>query len=455
MKPNVVFVFGDQHRLFDVGYAENTQVKTPFLDSMRNESCEFTYAISGCPVCCPYRATLMTGQYPLTHGIFMNDAYLNCSGKYLGEVFKDNGYETAYIGKWHIDGHGRESYIPPERRRGFDFWRVLECTHDYNHSPYFGDDDVKHFWDGYDAFAQTDCAIDYIKNYTSDKPMFMILSYGPPHNPYQTAPEEFRNMYNPKDIILRENVNPEDTEKAQKDIAGYYAHISALDFAMSKLHQAIIEKGIENNTIFIYTSDHGDMLYSQGQQRKQRPWEESIRVPFLMKYPALFGKKHTVNDKLFNSVDIMPTLLGLCGIDIPDTVEGTDFSPYLKGEATDFDVDAVILECIQPFGEFAKIKTGTYPKQFSGGREYRGIRTKQYTYVADLNGAWLLYDNETDPYQKANLIENPNYRDVAEKLDLLLRKKLNERGDEFLPGNEYIKKWNYTVDATGTIPYGK
>ncbi len=210
-KPNVVFVFGDQHRLCDVGYAGNNQVKTPNLDRIASQSCELTHAISGMPVCCPYRASLMTGQYPLRHGVFLNDLCLDTEGEYLGEAFKRGGYDTAYVGKWHLDGHGRESFIPRERRRGFDYWQVLECTHDYNHSPYFGDSDRQQLWQGYDAFAQTDCAIDYIKSHDRERPFFLILSYGPPHNPYETAPDEYKRMYNPDDIVLRPNV-PEDMQ---------------------------------------------------------------------------------------------------------------------------------------------------------------------------------------------------------------------------------------------------
>ena len=412
---------------------------------MRQESCEFTYAISGMPVCCPYRATLMTGMYPLSHGVFLNDLCMDTGGPYLGELFRDNGYSTAYIGKWHIDGHGRSGYIPEERHRGFDFWKVLECTHAYNNSPYYsGNSPEKLYWEGYDAFAQTDCAVDYINSYDKEQPFFMILSYGPPHNPYETAPKQFADMYPPESITLRENVPENLREAAQKDISGYYAHISALDSAVHRLNQAVIDKGIEQDTIFIYTSDHGDMLYSQGHISKQKPWDESIRVPFLMKYPRLFGKKHSVNDRLFNSVDIMPTLLGLCGIDIPDTVQGKNFAPYLSGKDADFDVDAVILECISPFGEYDRA---------AGGREYRGLRTKRYTYARDLNGPWLLYDNEKDPYQLKNLIDTAEYRETAEKLDKRLTELLEERGDKFLPGSEYIRKFGYTVDETGTVPY--
>lgn len=149
----------------------------------------------------------------------------------------------------------------------------------------------------------------------------------------------------------------------------------------------------------------------------------------------------------------MPTLLGLCGLEVPDTVEGRDFSPYLRGEDPDFDVEAVILECVQPFGEFAKMKPGTYPEEYAGGREYRGIRTKRYTYVADLRGPWLLYDNQKDPYQKENLVGRQEYQQLSQELDRILRRMLKERKDEFLPGSEYVKQWNYTVDESGTLPY--
>ena len=448
-KPNVVFVFGDQHRLCDVGYAGNNQVKTPNLDRIASQSCELTWAISGMPVCCPYRASLMTGQYPLRHGVFLNDLCLDTEGEYLGEAFKRGGYDTAYVGKWHLDGHGRESFIPRERRRGFDYWQVLECTHDYNHSPYFGDSDRQQLWQGYDAFAQTDCAIDYIKSHDREHPFFLILSYGPPHNPYETAPDEYKRMYNPDDIVLRPNV-PEDMQaRARADIAGYYAHISALDHAIGKLYDAIFDAGIGEDTIFIYTSDHGDMLYSQGEVRKQKPWDESIRVPFVLHWQNRLG--HC--GKLFNSIDIMPTLLDLCGLPLPDSMDGRSIAPYILGEADcndnadDIDsCDAVIIECISPFGEYTRDR---------GGREYRGLRTRRYTYVVGLDAPWLLYDNERDPYQLRNLIGEVEYAEIQSKLDARLRLMLKERGDEFLPGDCYIKQRGYKVDSTGTMPYGK
>ena len=122
-------------------------VKTPTFDKLADESVVFTNAVSGCPVCCPYRASLLTGQYPLTHGVFYNDKPLNPEANTIGKIYKNAGYETGYIGKWHLNGHepgeetfeARQKFIPKERRQGFDFWQVLECTHDYNNSFYYED----------------------------------------------------------------------------------------------------------------------------------------------------------------------------------------------------------------------------------------------------------------------------------------------------------------------------
>jgi arylsulfatase A-like enzyme len=440
----VVFVFADQWRAQATGYAGDPNVKTPHLDKLANESINFTTAVAGCPVCSPYRASLLTGQYPLTHGVFVNDVYLNHNAVSIADAFNGAGHDTAYIGKWHVDGHGRSAFIPRERRQGFSFWKVLECTHNYNKSPYYADENVKLFWDGYDAIAQTREAQSYIKNRNTGKPFLLVLSWGPPHNPYETAPEEFRRLYNPEALILRPNVPAQAVSKARKDLAGYYAHCSALDFCVGELLRTLKDCRLEENTIFVFTSDHGDMLGSQGEQRKQRPWDESILVPFLLRYPGEFGKKAREVPIPFNAPDIMPTLLGLCDIQVPQTVEGLDFSKFLRGGPNPLPEGATLIACYHPFGE--------WPRKLNG-KEYRGVRTERYTYVRDLNSPWLLYDSKNDPYQLVNLWNNPAYRAVQEKLEAMLSRILKEQRDEFVPGEEYIKKWGYVTDATGTVPF--
>ncbi|MBE0534734.1 MAG: sulfatase [Phycisphaerae bacterium] len=442
-RPNVVFLLADQWRAQDVGYAGNGDVITPKIDELAAESINITTAVSTCPVCCPYRGCLMTGQYPLTHGVFMNDVQLSNKATSIAQAFKAGGYDTGYIGKWHLDGRGRSSYIPPERRQGFDFWRALECTHNYNNSPYYADDDVKRTWDGYDAIAQTREAQSYIRNHAAGKPFLLFLSWGPPHAPYLTAPSKYNAMFEGKDIALRPNVPDKLRAEAKRDIAGYYAHMAALDDCVGWVRETLAENGLADNTILVFTSDHGDMLCSQGNRKKQQPWDESVRVPFLVRWPAGFGPEAKQLDMPFGTPDIMPTLLGLCGLDVPQTVQGRDYAPVLRGKAEPVN-DAELIMCPQPFGQWTRK---------IGGKEYRGIRTRRYTYARDLNGPWLLYDNTADPYQLNNLINKPEHAVLQKELDAVLTRKLEETNDDFLPGAHYIKKWNYTVDATETVPY--
>ena len=443
-QPNIVLVFGDQWRAQATGYAGDPNVQTPHLDQLAQESINFTHAVSGCPVCSPARASLLTGQFPLTHRVIVNDVCLNNEAVSIADAFKGAGYDAAYIGKWHVDGHGRSNYIPPERRQNFDYWKVLECTHDYNNSPYYAfDADEKLCWEGYDAIAQTRDAQEYIRSRSKEKPFLLALSWGPPHAPYHTAPEEYRALYDPADIVLRDNVPETHAEKAQEWLAGYYAHCTALDYCTGELLQTLKEETIEEETIFLFFSDHGDMLGSHGMDKKQKPWEESIRIPFLLRYPALFSLEGWEEDALIDMPDIMPTLLSLCGIPLPETVEGLDFADYLKGGEDPSD-GAAVLSCPHPFGQWW---TGT------GGRAYRGLRTKRYTYVRALEGPWLLYDNEEDPFQQENLIGRPGRTELLAEMDQWLQRRLDARGDEFLPSLEYIHRWGYKIDARGTVPY--
>ncbi len=452
-KPNVVFVFGDQWRGQAVGYGGNPNVRTPNIDSLANESLNLTDATSACPVCSPYRGSLLTGMRPLNHGVFVNDVPLTGQRTSIAYEFARAGYNTAYIGKWHVDGHGRSSYIPPERRQGFAYWKTLECTHTYEESYYYaGDSKEKRLWDGYDAYAQTKDAIRYIESYDDDKPFFMVLSWGPPHAPYDLVPFETRRMYDPDKIRLRENVPESMHHPARELLAGYYAHCTALDNCVGALTKTIDDKGIANNTIFVFTSDHGDMLGSQGMWKKQVPFEESIRVPFLLRYPERLGReRRDVEGVFIDAPDVMPTLLSLAGISPPDDIDGFDLAPVLTDSSVGNPADHSLLACYHAFGQWRRDKDGG--EHGFTGREYRGLRTLRYTYVRDLSGPWLLYDNLHDPFQRQNLIAEPAHEGVVSKLESKLQTALDERGDRFRPGLEYIREWGYEVDADGTVPW--
>ena len=444
-RPNILFVLADQWRAQAFGFAGDPNVKTPNLDRFERQSINFTQAVAGTPVCSPTRASLLTGQRPLTHGIFLNDVPLSTNAVTLPKVLTADRYDTGCIGKWHLDGHGsRTAFIPRERRQGFGYWKVLECTHAYNNSFYYADGPEKLKWDGYDAFAQTRDAQNFLRDRAnSEKPFLLWLAWGPPHNPYETAPAKYRAMYSPEDIKLPPNVPESAREKARKDLAGYYAHCTALDDAFADLLRTLDETGLATNTIVVFTSDHGDMLFSQNQQRKQRPWEESARVPMLIRLPDSFGIKPQRLSATINSEDVMPTLLSLCGVAVPKSVEGLDFSPALRGGKDPSD-GGTIIRCVSPFGEYARR---------NGGREYRALRTADYTYARDLNGPWLLYDNRHDPYQTNNLVGMAVHRNLQEELDQRLQRRLAAQRDDFRSGPEYVRKWNYKVDANETAMY--
>ena len=361
----------------------------------------------------------------------------------LGDAFKSAGYDTAFIGKWHVDGHGRSNYIPQERRLGFDYFKALECSHDYNQSAYYDNDDpTMRIWDGYDVFAQTADAQRYIESQSADQPFLLVLSWGPPHNPYQTAPQEYRDMYDPNDIQLRPNVPALMAEEAREWLAGYYAHCTAIDKSVGDIMRTLGVSNLAENTVLVFASDHGDMLGSQGTVRKQKPWDESIRVPFPAALSERVGKPREDVEPFLNAHDIMPTLLGLCGLPIPESVEGRDFSPALQGDRVQS--EGALLACFHPFGEWSRDL---------GGREYRGIRSARYTYCRTLDGPWLLYDNEADPFQLENVINRPEHAESQQELDTILQRELDAIGDEFLAGMSYINRWGYPLDNTGTVPF--
>lgn len=441
--PNLLFVFGDQWRQQALGCMGDPNVRTPRIDAFADESANCVNATSGYPVCCPWRASLLTGQYPLTHGMIVNDQSIRSSHVSIADAFNAAGYHTGWIGKWHVDGHGRTACVPPERREGFAFWRGFECCHDYNHSFYWDDDGRKHQWEGYDAEAQTRMACDYLAERRRDRaPFAMFISWGPPHNPYQTAPARFGALYDPARLTLRPNVPVERHDAIRADLAGYYAHCTALDECFGQLLDQLAGLGLDDNTIVVFTSDHGDMLGSHGLNRKQHPHAESINVPLLVRLPAGRGNAGGRKvDSLLGAADMMPTLLGLCGVPIPDTVEGVDFSPAIRGER-DVDDGGVLLACYRPFHEIH------YRKGF---HEYRGLRTARHTYVRHLTGPQLLFDNIADPYQLRNLAAEPGHAGTIRELDQMLQRKLDRLGDRFESGHDLARRYNIRLNELDDV----
>jgi arylsulfatase A-like enzyme len=442
--PNIVFLLSDQWRASATGYGGDPNVKTPTLDRLAAESVNFRSAISVCPVCTPYRASLLTGRYPTSTGMFMNDLGLPDDEVCIAEVLDQAGYDTGYIGKWHVDGRGRFSYIPPERRQGFGYWKAAECDHNYPHSHYYtGTSSEIQYWQGYDGFAQTKDAQQYLRDHAkADKPFALFVSYGMPHFPHETAPAEYKALYPPDSIKLPPNVPENLQQVARQQFQGYYGHCSALDHTIADVLSTLEDTGLAEDTILVFTSDHGEMMGSHGFRPtfKQLAWDESARVPFLLRYPSALGRKGRVVKSPIGTVDILPTLLGLAGVPIPKSAEGDNLAPLLRSGKCDEDRSVMYM----------------LPVPFSGAKDepaYRAVRTNRHTYIRFIKGPALLFDDEQDPYQMKNLIGQPGFEALQKDMDARLQVLLKRSGDEFRPRNYYLDTWGYTIDASGNIPY--
>jgi arylsulfatase A-like enzyme len=452
-RPNVLFILADEWRAQATGYNGDPNVRTPVLERLASQSVSFDTAVSSCPVCCPYRASLITGQYPLTNGVFINDVPLRPNGTTMGQAFTAAGYRTGYIGKWHLYGspkgenERRLDYVPPEKRFGFDYWKACECTHNYNKSLYYEDNDPKpKYWPGYDAFAQTDDACAFMEKQakTSD-PFCLVLSLGPPHFPLETAPEKYQAMFREREIQFRDNVPKDLHARASGMLRGYYAHMAALDECFDRLLQSLDRAKIAEDTIVVFTSDHGDMMLSQGLTTKLHPWDESIRVPFLVRYPRRLGRQAKRVRTPLNSPDIFPTLLGLSSVRIPDSVEGIDHSGVMTGKPDTPGDRGTLINLPVPITEARRY----------GFAEYRGLRTSRYTYVRSIRGPWLLYDNQTDPYQMHNLIGKGEAKDLQARLDRDLNAELKRRKDEFLPASTYLQRAGLSHYREANVKIGR
>ena len=452
-KPNLIYVFADQLRFSSVGFNGDELAKTKELDEIEKQCVNMENAVSGHPVCAPYRASLFTGKYTTSTGMVINEIRINQNHRTLANVFTENGYETCYIGKWHLYanqlGHHfntKNSYIPKGERLGFDdFFAGYNFHHKYYapYAYYHLDSPEKIYCKGYEPDLQTDMAIRHINRLKEgDKPFALFLSLGTPHDPWtqDNVPEEYYKLFSDTDFPLPENYsskndkyadmwakfNPGARKNLNEQKRVYYAMVANLSKNIGRLYDAIEKAGIGDNTIFVFTSDHGEMQGSHGRHAKNIFYDEAVRVPFLIKW----GNKLTPgrNDNCLNTVDIMPTLLSMCGLPIPDSVQGIDLSKAII-DGTHIDNPCLMM--------------GTGPTAIYGdGYEWRAVRTRRYTYATYLrDSSEYLFDNINDPYQKRNLAGNPDYAKIKANMKAAMYKKMREAGDRFRKNSYYKKHW--------------
>ena len=442
-KPNLIYIFCDQFRRQAVGYMGEDPVVTPHLDKFAREGIVFNQAISNYPVCSPYRGMLLTGLYPHKNHIFTNchsesalqGCYLHEDQVCLSDILGKNGYELGYIGKWHLDAPTQEqsyytegkrkdgliwdAYTPPgKRRHGFSFWYSYGCADNHMNPHYWiNDAKIEERLDvcEWSVAHETQVAIEYIKNH--EKPFALFISFNPPHTDFSSFPQKYLNYYKgktEKDLLVRANVK--NCSQAVKHVKNYFATITGIDEHFGRIMQAIQEKGIEDNTIIIFTSDHGEMMGSQGLMHKKIWYEEAVGVPFIVRWLGQF--KHQDVDAQISTIDIMPTILGLVGLEavIPKECVGYNFAPSMYNGRYTEAPDSTLYFCND--------------KQAKGYG--RGIRDKRYTFIlSEVDGKQQcsFYDRKEDPYQMHNGIKNN--RELAQIYLEKLKHRLQEIEDPF------------------------
>lgn len=468
--PNVIYVFPDQFRNCSLGFWNEEPfasevgwtgdpVLTPNLNRFAAEAVVLTDAVSTCPVSSPHRGMLLSGMYPERNGVVLNcmaerpESSLRIDAECIGDVFSTAGYDCAYIGKLHVDAPTKnnpqcpgtyvsdrrpewDAYTGPERRHGFNYWYSYG-TFDVHKNPHYWDTEGRrHEPKEWSVKHETDKAIAFLRNKSGErdhkKPFMMMLAYNPPHSPYEKMEdcmEEDYALYADRsltDLYVRPNA---DTTLSKAPAARYYfANVSGVDREFGRLLQTLDELGLKENTIVVFSSDHGETMCSHGlTDPKNSIYRESLNVPFVVRYPR--GLKPRTDDMLLSTTDVMPTLLGLAGLSerIPKSVQGRDLSPVLRGETEELRPRAALyMRNLNGARDADSLVSGFFAQS-------RGVKTARYTFELDVDRSgrlekMLLFDDVADPYQMNPLAAEDHPALVAE-LGRELGRLLREAGD--------------------------
>ncbi|MGC9467599.1 MAG: sulfatase-like hydrolase/transferase [Anaerolineae bacterium] len=419
-RPNIVVFFTDQQRWDTTGVHGNPLGLTPNFDRVAAEGTHLHNSFTCQPVCGPARASLQTGRYALSTGVWRNGIALREDETTLAHHFRDAGYATGYIGKWHL---ASEQAVPKSQQGGYEFWlgaNVLEfCSEPYDTVMYDGDQQAVKL-PGYRVDAQTDAAIRYINAHQAN-PFFLFVSYLEPHHqnrlddfvPPDGYREPYQNRWIPPDLAALGG-------STQQHIAGYYGIIKRLDEAFGRVLDALKSLGLDENTIVLFTSDHGCHFKTRNSEYKRSCHESAIRIPTSITGPGFKGRGRV--SELVSLVDLPPTLLDAAGLDVPDTMHGRSIMPLLQGNTADWPEEVFL--------------------QISEAQVGRAVRTQRWKYsvAAPERDGWLdpdsdhyveefLYDLESDPHELFNLIEFDSHDEVKAILRQRLLRRMQEAGE--------------------------
>ena len=453
-RPNLLFVFADQHAYDMLGCNGNTQVKTPNLDAFSKQSLNLDSCFSVSPLCTPMRGSLLSGLYPLHNGAYDNNVrMLDGKGKYFAEVLKREGYKTAYVGKWHLYGGYWYQPIPSgPYRYGFDDV-FLSNNCDLNYQPenayYFDQQTGRRVkFNEWEQDGQTRQALAFIDTVPDDEPWSLFVSWHPPHN-HKTrkpedyygysAPQQYLDLYDYDKVQVREGTTP--SEQNRRMMHGYMALVSSVDDCFGQILAKLKERGMEDDTVVVYTADHGDMLKIEDGNVfvKSRVESPSSQVPFIVRWPGqpLAGKRSALP---FGTLDIMPTLLAMAGIRPPETCHGRDVSQALRAG-----------------NDAAQVSV---PMMMSSVDQWRGAATKDWIYSYNSyeprnigTGTHnVLYDRRTDPGCLHNRFDDPACRQERDEMHRITQEWMARFEDPFMP---YEDLRDATVDSAdiGSMGY--
>ena len=441
-RPNMLWIMADQLRHQALGCNGDPNARTPNLDRLAAEGTVCETAISQCPVCMPFRAGLVTGQYGHVNGLRVHGDLLAPDRRTIAHAYRDAGYRTSYVGKLHLASTnsnwslGEEYWIHPRLRAGFeDFFGFDISNHYYNTHYCTGSVNRGTKIEGHQTDGLTDLTLAYLSETAAalDQPWFHVISYEAPHpgggngqnrfDPFP-APAQYEDMFDPQSLTLRPNVPNADDEAVRRSTAGYYALVAQIDHNVGRIIAHLDAAGQLANTLIVVLSDHGEMLGSHGRFHKEVSYDEAIRIPLIFRLPGAVpaGRRY---EGIVSGIDIYPTCAGLCGVAASPDVQGLDQSTGIRGGGGPRRQEALV----QWLGE-TLFGWGDYP--------YRAIRTERHTYCvssaevnADNGGCFrMLFDNESDPYQMDNLFGRPQAADLQRDLHRRLVRAVIDSGED-------------------------
>ncbi|NHN30250.1 sulfatase-like hydrolase/transferase [Paenibacillus sp. S3N08] len=428
-QPNVIVFFTDQQRWDTTGVHGNPLGLTPNFDQMARQGTHLEYAFTCQPVCGPARSCLQTGLYATETGCYKNGIPLRQDLPTLAGYFNEAGYDTGYIGKWHL-AVTRDQPVPEHLRGGYKYWLAadaLEHTSDAYETLLYDNDNQPVKLPGYRVDALTDAAIRYIDGHKSD-PFFLFLSYLEPHHQNHRddypAPDVYRDMYTsrwvPPDLAALGGT-------AHQHLGGYYGMVKRLDEALGRIRDTLRSLHLTEETIILFTSDHGSHFKTRNGEYKRSCHESSIRVP-----SALYGSQFTGGGsvrELVSLVDFVPSLLDAVGIEVPDHMQGRSVVPLLHSRESRAEWPGEVFVQISESHTGRAIRTHRWKYSvsasagLSGGDATQSASAEEYV-------EQFLYDLYADPYELSNLAGMESHRDVANQLRDTLIRRMVEAGEQ-------------------------